>query len=156
EGVITELTVAGKPSMGGEAAPVEVAAKKVHGRTPADKRDGKAETPVPLAPADAHIHDNDGASVSLGSTQGWLPLPAVVDRYNPKGRTGDRRFAVGDVIRVRVIDYPKDKPAILALELGPQAAVVVMDPNTREVKAIVGGYGYRPGGFDRALQAKRQ
>jgi penicillin-binding protein 1A len=44
----------------------------------------------------------------------------------------------------------------LALELGPQAAVVVLDPNTREVKAIVGGYGYHPGGFDRALQAKRQ
>src|SRR6185312_1174960 len=101
-------------------------------------------------------HDNDGATVSLGTTQGWLPLPAAVDRYNPKGLTADRRFTVGDVIRVRVIDYPKDKPAILALELGPQAAVVVMDPNTREVKAIVGGYGYRPGGFDRALQAKRQ
>jgi penicillin-binding protein 1A len=32
----------------------------------------------------------------------------------------------------------------------------VIDPQTREVKAIVGGYGYRPGGFDRALQAKRQ
>src|SRR6185312_10331081 len=159
EGVITELTIGGKPSMGGLAAPVEVATKKVRGRTPADKRDGKAEG----APAsgvttatDARAHDNDGATVSLGTTQGWLPLPAAVDRYNPKGLTADRRFAVGDVIRVRVIDYPKDKPAILALELGPQAAVVVMDPNTREVKAIVGGYGYRPGGFDRALQAKRQ
>ena len=90
------------------------------------------------------------------TTQGWLPLPAAVDRYNPKGLTADKRFAVGDVIRVRVIDYPKDKPPMLALELGPQAAVVVLDPNTREVKAIVGGYGYRPGGFDRALQAKRQ
>ena len=33
---------------------------------------------------------------------GWLPLPAAVDRYNPKGLTADKRFAVGDVIRVRV------------------------------------------------------
>ena len=27
--------------------------------------------------------------------------------------------------------------------------MVVMDPQTREVLALVGGYGYRPGGFDR-------
>jgi penicillin-binding protein 1A len=44
----------------------------------------------------------------------------------------------------------------LVLELGPQAAAVVIDPTTREVKAIVGGYGYRPGSFDRAVTAKRQ
>ncbi|MCA1664780.1 MAG: penicillin-binding protein, partial [Myxococcales bacterium] len=113
-----------------------------------------ASVTMPLA-AD-HTHDNDGAMVSLGATRGWLPLPAAVDRYNPKGLTADKRFSVGDVIRVRVIDYPKDKAPLLALELGPQAAVVVLDPNTREVKAIVGGYGYKPGGFDRALQAKRQ
>jgi penicillin-binding protein 1A len=155
--VITELIVGGKPSVGGVPAPVEVATKKVHGRTPPEKREGKAEAAAPaVAAADLKAHDGDGATVSLGASRGWLPLPMAVDRYNPKGLTADRRFAVGDVIRVRVIDYPKDKPAILALELGPQAAVVVMDPNTREVKAIVGGYGYRPGGFDRALQAKRQ
>ncbi|HWE30841.1 MAG TPA: PBP1A family penicillin-binding protein, partial [Polyangia bacterium] len=88
--------------------------------------------------------------------KGWLPLPTAIDRYNPKALPPEKRFSVGDVLRVRVIDYPKDKPALLALELGPQAAVVVLDPNTREVKALVGGYGYRPGGFDRALSAKRQ
>ncbi len=154
EGVVTELVVGGQPSPGGVAAPAtEVAEKKVRGRTPAEKREDKAETSTAAAGAG---HESDGATISLGATQAWLPLPAGIDRYNPKGLTADRRFAVGDVVRVRVIDYPKDKPAILALELGPQAAVVVMDPNTREVKAIVGGYGFRPGGFDRALQAKRQ
>ncbi|MGZ3441909.1 MAG: penicillin-binding transpeptidase domain-containing protein, partial [Polyangia bacterium] len=161
EGVITELVVAGKPVVGGVAPPptTELSYKKTHGRAPAPKRPGKAEAPPAAAPPPApvdHSHDNDGATVSLGSTQAWLPLPSAIDRYNPKGLTADKRFAVGDVIRVRVIDYPKDKPALLALELGPQAAVVVMDPNTREVKALVGGYGYRPGGFDRALSARRQ
>ena len=117
------------------------------------RRRSRPRRPRPTA-AELKAHDADGATVSLGATQGWLPLPAAIDRYNPKGLIADRRFAVGDVIRVRVIDYPKDKPAVLALELGPQAAVVVMDPNTREVKAIVGGYGYRPGGFDRALSGE--
>ncbi|HEX9105175.1 MAG TPA: transglycosylase domain-containing protein, partial [Polyangia bacterium] len=163
EGVITELVVGGKSVPGGVAPPpTEMAQKRMHGRAPAPKRAGKAEAPPAAAPALAaaalpdHSHDADGATVSLGATQGWLPLPQAIDRYNPKGLTADRRFAVGDVIRVRIIDYPKDKPAILALELGPQAAVVVLDPTTREVKAIVGGYGYRSGGFDRAINAKRQ
>jgi penicillin-binding protein 1A len=158
EGVVTELVVDGKSVLGGvpvATPPSGTQYRSRAGRTPAEKRPDKSDAPAATAPAD-HAHDNDGATVSLGATQGWLPLPAGIDRYNPKGVTADRRFAVGDVIRVRVIDYPKDKPAILALELGPQAAVVVMDPNTREVKAIVGGYGYKPGGFDRALQAKRQ
>lgn len=152
EGVITELVV--KPS----SASPPLVQKTTQGRAPAPRRPGKAAATPAAAPEPVgdHAHDGDGAKVSLGATEGWLPLPATVDRYNPKALTADKRFAVGDVIRVRVIDYPKDKPAILALELGPQAAVVVMDPNTREVKAIVGGYGYRPGGFDRALSAKRQ
>ncbi len=160
DGVITQLVVDGGTAGGpanSEAAPL--GQQRAKGRTPPPKRPGRADAPpaaLALAAVDTHAHDSDGATVSLGATQGWLPLPASIDRYNPKGLTADKRFAVGDVIRVRVIDYPKDKPAILALELGPQAAVVVMDPNTREVKALVGGYGYRPGGFDRALQAKRQ
>lgn len=97
-----------------------------------------------------------GAKVSLGVIEGWLPMPAVADRYNPKALTPDKRFAVGDVIRVRILEHPTDKDPILGLELGPQAALVVMDPNTREVKAMVGGYGYTVGSFNRALLAKRQ
>ena len=97
-----------------------------------------------------------GARVSLGVVEGWLPLPASADRYNPKALTPDKRFAVGDVIRVRILEQPADKPPILGLELGPQAAVVVLDPHTREVKAMVGGYGYTVGSFNRALSAKRQ
>ncbi len=115
-------------------------------------------------------HDGDGAKVGLGALTGWLPMKpgapddknpfATLDRYNPKGLTADKRFAVGDVVRVRQIDAGSvengGKSPTLALELGPQAAAVVIDPNTREVKAVVGGYGFRPGGFDRAIAAKRQ
>ena len=44
----------------------------------------------------------------------------------------------------------------LALELGPQAAMVVMDPLRHEILGLVGGYGYRLGSFDRSQRAHRQ
>ena len=42
------------------------------------------------------------------------------------------------------------------LELGPQAAMVVIDPWTRELRAMVGGYESQPGAFNRATRAMRQ
>ena len=62
-------------------------------------------------------------------------------------------------MRVRLADerpHKEDGPLPLALELGPQAAMVVMDPITREVLALVGGYDYHAGGFDRSQRAHRQ
>ena len=47
-------------------------------------------------------------------------------------------------------------PFPLALELGPQAAMVVMDPATHEILALVGGYDFHPGGYDRSVRAMRQ
>jgi penicillin-binding protein 1A len=46
-------------------------------------------------------------------------------------------------------------PAPMALELGPQAAMVVMNPLTRQILAEVGGYDFRPGGLNRAERAAR-
>ncbi len=40
-------------------------------------------------------------------------------------------------------------------DLGPQGAAIVIEPRTRDVLALVGGYGAAPG-FDRATQAVRQ
>ncbi len=169
EGVVEKVVIGGAAKAGDDeedSSDGESGDRRTKGRGgPQPHRPGQAApapTTAPTAKAltmpkpDDHSHDGDGALVSLGAKTGWLPLPSTVDRYNPKGLVADKRFAVGDVIRVRVLDFPKDKPALLALELGPQAAVVVLDPNTREVKALVGGYGYHPGGFDRAIYAKRQ
>ncbi|WP_066176038.1 transglycosylase domain-containing protein [Bacillus marinisedimentorum] len=44
----------------------------------------------------------------------------------------------------------------IAPDSGIQAAVVVMDPQTGEVKALVGGRDYADSPFNRAVQAKRQ
>ena len=47
-------------------------------------------------------------------------------------------------------------PARLRLAAGPEGAVVVLDPRTRDVLALVGGYDAAPLGFDRARDAARQ
>ncbi len=108
-------------------------------------------------------HDGDGLKIGLGAVTAWLPLPLTManggtDRYNPKAITVDKRFAVGDVLRVSVIDLSTKggKPPVVKLELGPEAAAVVIDPVTRQIKAMVGGYGFRAGAFNRAMAAERQ
>lgn len=49
---------------------------------------------------------------------------------------------------------PPLRRALVSLE--PQAALVALDPATRDVLALVGGHGARPGDFDRAIQGRRQ
>jgi membrane carboxypeptidase/penicillin-binding protein len=39
---------------------------------------------------------------------------------------------------------------------GPEGAIVVLDPQTRRVIAVVGGYDMRVAAFNRAIQARRQ
>jgi len=77
-------------------------------------------------------------------------------RWNPKLLTAAEFAEPGAVLRA-VVDRVDEgeTPARARLSLGPQGAVVVIDPRTREVVALVGGdeaiYG-----FNRALQAVRQ
>ncbi|MCC7535055.1 MAG: transglycosylase domain-containing protein, partial [Deltaproteobacteria bacterium] len=78
-------------------------------------------------------------------------------RFNPD-RLSASAFAPAHArTRVSILSLPDaDRPATARLELGPEGAVVVIDPRTRGVLALVGGYDGRPGGFDRATQALRQ
>jgi penicillin-binding protein 1A len=95
-------------------------------------------------------------SADLGGWQGTVPLELSGDeRLNPTHKKPSERFAAGDLVRVRRAPEIV-KPNALALELGPQAAIVVIDPTTRNVLALVGGYDFHVGGFDRAVRAKRQ
>lgn len=80
-------------------------------------------------------------------------------RFNPEGLPPSRLAEVGARVRASIQQLPPDdrpeEPARARLELGPQGAVVVIDPRTRDVLALVGGYDTGPG-FDRATQAVRQ
>jgi penicillin-binding protein 1A len=94
------------------------------------------------------VGGSTGAVDTTAETRYALGSSALVDRFRP-----------GDVVRVRFAPERKhesDSDMPLALELGPQAALVVLDPATRDILALVGGYGYRAGSFDRSQRAQRQ
>ncbi len=113
------------------------------------------------------VHD-DELVVDLGKWRAAIALGGADDaRYNPDKKKAAERFAVGDVVRVVGPPAPEDdkkkKPPAgkhaerrIGFAPGPEGAVVVIDPRTREVLALVGGYQVKPGGFDRASQAHRQ
>ena len=96
--------------------------------------------------------------VDLGAGEGVVDL-SLEPRYAKGTKPLAARFVPGDVVRARVAlerAHVEGGPTPLALELGPQAAMVVMDPRTRELLAVVGGYAFRSGGFNRAERAERQ
>jgi penicillin-binding protein 1A len=81
---------------------------------------------------------------------------AELTRWNPKQLSAAEFAEVGAQLRVTVVraDSAEDAAQVRPM-LGPQGAVVMIDPRTREVLALVGGdeaiYG-----FNRAIQAVRQ
>ncbi|HEY2902524.1 MAG TPA: PBP1A family penicillin-binding protein [Polyangia bacterium] len=96
--------------------------------------------------------------LQLGVAEGVVDL-SLEPRYSKGPKPLDDRFVAGDVVRVRAAGerpHAEGAPQALALELGPQAAMVVLEPQTRQILALVGGYDYHPGGFDRSQAAHRQ
>ena len=96
--------------------------------------------------------------VDIGGEEGVVDLD-----YEPRYTKGTKplveRFSPGDLVRVRLATerpHAEGTPVPLALELGPQAAMVVLDPTTRQILALVGGYDFHVGGFDRSRSARRQ
>ena len=98
---------------------------------------------------------------------GRIPLSAVAWARKAKGlskkgyiRLGPKVKAVSDVLAPGDIVWvaPMEKPGLFALMQVPkvQGAMVVMDPHTGRVKALVGGFSYGLSQFNRATQAKRQ
>jgi len=111
------------------------------------------------------VHDKPGELVvDLGNYKASIILNDDYDaRYNAKGEKPGQRFKVGSVVKVKragpksVARRPPDhSDRVVDMAPGPQGAIVVMDPKTRKVLAMVGGYDNRVGDFNRATMAKRQ
>jgi penicillin-binding protein 1A len=117
--------------------------------------------------------DEKEATIDLGTAKGLLPLADVAwaRKWNPVSATAapKRMSSVvtrGDVVLVRVMQgklaperaAQQGKPLALSLEQKPrvQGALVAIDPVTRGVRALVGGYEFGETQFNRATQAKRQ
>jgi penicillin-binding protein 1A len=113
----------------------------------------RARGPRPVWPSDEAL-----AAAKEGVKEGVVDF-AFEPRYGKGPKPFAERFKPGDLVRVRfAADRPhgEGRPFPLALELGPQAAMVVLDPATHEILALVGGYDFHSGGFDRSLRANRQ
>ena len=128
----------------------------------APKRAAKIDRVATLAPGrnyDAIVRGVVEGKEELSLDVGGHPARAGIadlSRWNPKHLNAAALAEPGAPVRV-VVDHADSgsEPARVRLLLGPQGAVVMIDPRTREVLALVGGdeaiYG-----FNRATQAVRQ
>jgi penicillin-binding protein 1A len=64
----------------------------------------------------------------------------------------------GDVVRVRLSTAPGLEEGEVAVEFepGPEPGLVMIDPRTRDVVAMIGGYDWTYNKYNHATQAKRQ
>ena len=92
------------------------------------------------------------------STVGWA-RPRGVGKWTPPPQKLSDVLAAGQVVRVRVLAAPAaPKPLEVTLDQVPevQGALTAIDPATRRVVALSGGYDFRLSPFNRATQAHRQ
>lgn len=93
------------------------------------------------------------ADVDLGGLRARLDLADLARRYAPAGATG---LMPGDELAVRLLEPSEDGSRRVWPELGPQAAIIALDPRTGAVRAMVGGESFETHPFNRAVQARRQ
>jgi penicillin-binding protein 1A len=100
---------------------------------------------------------DDEAGVLRLDLSGHAAVAEIPERYNPDELPPSRFAAEGARVHASIVRVPEDEgvPPEATLELGPQGAGVVIDPRSREVLALVGGYDAAPG-FNRAVDAVRQ
>jgi len=102
------------------------------------------------------------ALFELGTRTGRVTLEAL--RWTRLKKASDA-FAPGHLVRVRVVSLPPKPaegvdPSPVELDVVPlpkvQGALVAIDPKTRHVVALTGGYDFARSSYNRATQAKRQ
>lgn len=92
-------------------------------------------------------------TVDLGGARGTLHRDTLGRWRDEQGKPPS--FRRGDLIRVSIRSRTAEG-AVLSPELGPQAALVAIEPETRLIRALVGGDDPRLHPFHRALMARRQ
>ena len=105
---------------------------------------------------DSANHRAGSITVRVGDVRGVVPWSSVA-RYVREDTSPSTFAPQGAVVRVSVDRAAtRDAEVPMRLELGPDGALVAIDPATREIRALVGGYEPLAGMFDRASHALRQ
>jgi penicillin-binding protein 1A len=106
-----------------------------------------------------HIDFGGGFSgeVDLSERAWQKPLPGNMPKVWGKGQRPYSKLKVGDTVLLDLLGI-EDKKLKLRLAQKPriQGALVAVDPRTRAVVAMVGGYDFRESPFNRAVQGRRQ
>jgi len=99
--------------------------------------------------------DRDNARVRIASHE--VELPASAFQWTRR-TSASALFKVGDVIEVEVRELDGNVPTILGLEQSPlvEGALLAIDNETGQIRAMVGGFDFARSKFNRATQAKRQ
>jgi len=94
--------------------------------------------------------DAEEQRVEVDLGHGSTSLDISQSRYNRDKVPLNRRFKVDTIVKVEW------REGAAVYDPGPQAALIAVDPKTGDVLAMVGGYNFSYGGFNRATRAKRQ
>jgi penicillin-binding protein 1A len=97
----------------------------------------------------------DNARVRIASHE--VELPAAAFQWTRR-TSASALFEVGDVIEVEVRELDGNVPTLLGLEQSPlvEGALLAIDNETGQIRAMVGGLDFARSKFNRATQAKRQ
>ncbi len=150
-----------------------------HGITPAKEKNRKRATkrgkgphkvgrvyPVIIGETPAQIPESlrgQGFAATIGGgLQVWVSVPEG-SRYDDPELGHAEQFPVGGITMGRLLALhaapDRGLPADWAwaeIGSGPEAATVIADVDTGEVLAMIGGYRFGRGDFNRVTQAKRQ
>ncbi len=108
---------------------------------------------VDLGPMRLPLVADDAREVRQWRTDPPRPPPGMPPWYVPPGWT-PRTIKLGDLVPVRLA--ADQKAVTLAQRPTLQGGMVVLEPSTGRVLALVGGYDWGLSQFDRVTQARRQ
>jgi penicillin-binding protein 1A len=141
-----------------KADKIDLEALKLSRRLGGGPRAGRVYTAIVR-----EVHPKDGELVvDLGKWVAAIAMDNDNPRYNPDKKKLGERFEVGHTVKVSLPPAGADDVEVkhadrrVVLSEGPEGAVVVIDVNTREVLALVGGYKIDAAQFNRATMARRQ
>ena len=135
---------------------IAVELKRMKKRMKSEPVEGRRYQAVVLS-----THDSEGeVVVDLGGYRASLLLAEQPKRYQIANKKPSERFKKGNVLNVVPVATGKKLPShsehVVNFANGPEGAVVIIEPKTRRVLAVVGGYSSRVAGFNRATMARRQ